>query len=219
MIAETITAETTIAETMIPAMTIPEMPTTISASLIPTTVTISAEITSSRKTPAPVPLALNPAVLWRVMAVTEVAEPETPAGDAVDLWPYRDRTVALLKRYGQASVEVGRLPSLLGREFFRSRITSYSKMSFEDIVILVLDVEMAIERLHPLHKKLIAMSVLEEFSFPEVAQLVPCPLRAVEREVPEALDRLSRMFLDGGLIRELPFGTRGEQSWGNSDIR
>jgi hypothetical protein len=38
-----------------------------------------------------------------------------------DLWPCRDRTVALLKRYAHSSVEVGRLPSLLGREFFRSR--------------------------------------------------------------------------------------------------
>jgi hypothetical protein len=209
-----------IAETMIPEATIPEMPAEISAAMtIPTTATISAEITSSRRTPAPIPLALNPAVLWRVMAVTEVAEPETPAGDAVDLWPYRDRTVALLKRYAQASVEVGRLPSLLGREFFRSRITSYSMMSFEDIVILVLDVEMALDHLDPLHKQLIAMSVLEDFSFPEVARLVPCPLRTVERELPEALDELSRLFLEGGLIRELPVGRRGAKSWGYSDPR
>ena len=41
----------------------------------------------------------------------------------MDLWPYRRRTVALLRRYARASVEVGRLPSLLGREFFRSRVS------------------------------------------------------------------------------------------------
>jgi len=61
--------------------------------------------------------------------------------------------------------------------------------------------------------------VLEEYNFPEAARLVPCPLRTVERELPEALDRLSRFFLDGDLIRGLPMGTRGEQSWGNADIR
>lgn len=121
----------------------------------------------------------------------------------IDLWPYRDRTVALLKRYARASVEVGRLPSLLGREFFRSRITSYSMMTFEDIVIFVHDVESALARLDWFHQRLIAMSVLEEFSFREVARLLPCPLRTVEREVPEALDALSRMFLDGGLLKEL----------------
>jgi hypothetical protein len=31
-----------------------------------------------------------------------------------DLWLYRKRTVALLKRYLRISIEVGRLPSLLG---------------------------------------------------------------------------------------------------------
>jgi hypothetical protein len=41
----------------------------------------------------------------------------------MELWPYRRRTVALLRRYSRASIEVGRLPSLLGREFFRSRVT------------------------------------------------------------------------------------------------
>jgi hypothetical protein len=33
-----------------------------------------------------------------------------------DLWLYRERTIALLKRYLRISIEVGRLPSLLGRD-------------------------------------------------------------------------------------------------------
>lgn len=36
-----------------------------------------------------------------------------------DLWLYRERTTALLRRYLRISIEVGRLPSLLGRELFR----------------------------------------------------------------------------------------------------
>ncbi len=121
----------------------------------------------------------------------------------IDLWPYRDRTVALLKRYARASVEVGRLPSLLGREFFRSRVTSYSMTSFEDVVIFVHDVESALARLDSFHQRLIAMNVLEDYSLPEVARLIRCPLRTVEREVPEAIDALSGMFLNGGLLNEL----------------
>ena len=35
-----------------------------------------------------------------------------------ELWIYRDRTTAMLRRYFRLSVELGRLPSLLGREFF-----------------------------------------------------------------------------------------------------
>lgn len=144
---------------------------------------------------------------WAVVLRAQ-AEPEVPAavlfaGTQVDLWPYRDRTVALLKRYGRVSVEVGRLPSLLGREFFRSRVTSYSMSSFEDMVIFVHDVESALTRLNSFQQRLIAMSVLEEYSLPEVARLVRRPLRTVEREFPEALDVLSSMFLEGGLLNEL----------------
>jgi len=60
--------------------------------------------------------------------------PEIPEGRS-DLWLYRERTVMMLRRYMRLSVEVGRLPSLLGREFFRSRVTSYSASTFEDTVI------------------------------------------------------------------------------------
>lgn len=142
------------------------------------------------------------------LAVVMQAQAEPPSvvlfGETeIDVWPYRDRTVALLKRYARASVEVGRLPSLLGREFFRSRVTSYAMTSFEDMVIFVHDVESALARLDSFHQRLIAMSVLEEYSLPEVARLIRRPLRTVEREVPEALDTLSRMFLVGGLLNEM----------------
>jgi len=120
----------------------------------------------------------------------------------LDMWPYRDRTVALLKRYARASVEVGRLPSLLGRECFRARVSSYPMTSFEDIVIFVHDMDTALGRLNPFQQRLIAMNVLEEYSLPEVARLLPCPLRTVEREVPDALDVLSRAFLASGLIKQ-----------------
>jgi DNA-directed RNA polymerase specialized sigma24 family protein len=140
---------------------------------------------------------------WSVMAHRELAEAALFAETEIDLWPYRDRTVALLKRYARASVEVGRLPSMLGREFFRARVTSYSMASFEDIVIFVHDVETALLRLDKFHQRLIAMTVLEEYNLPEAARLLPCPLRTVEREVPEALDALSGIFLEGGLLREM----------------
>ena len=45
---------------------------------------------------------------------------------------YRGRTVAMLRRYMRYSMETGRLPSLLGREFFRAKVTSYTVVTFED---------------------------------------------------------------------------------------
>lgn len=126
----------------------------------------------------------------------------------LDLWPYRVRTVALLRRYARASVEIGRLPSLLGREFFRSRVTSYSMGSFEDVVIFVTDMEHAIEELAALEKKLVAMSVLEEYSVPEMSRLLVCPQRTIERLLQGSIDQLSRILLSRGLLERLPDATR-----------
>jgi Sigma-70, region 4 len=122
----------------------------------------------------------------------------------MDLWPYRRRTIALLRRYGRASVEVGRIPSLLGREFFRTRVSSYTMRNFEDVVIFVADMDRAIAKLSDLEKKLLGMNVLEEYTLPEVARLLGYTQRTVERSLQEALDQLSRILLRCGLMDELP---------------
>src|SRR5207249_11102018 len=54
-----------------------------------------------------------------------------------ELWLYRDRTMGLLRRYRRISIEVGRLPSLLGREVFRTRVSSYHVTTFDAAVICV----------------------------------------------------------------------------------
>jgi hypothetical protein len=141
---------------------------------------------------------------WSLMGQAE-QPPSVLFGETeMELWPYRRRTVALLRRYARASVEVGRLPSLLGREFFRSRVTSYTMRNFEDVVIFVADMEQAIEKLNALEKKLLAMNVLEEYTIPEVARLLGCTQRTVERFLQDALDQLSRILLAGGLMEKLP---------------
>lgn len=123
-------------------------------------------------------------------------------GGDPDLWLYRDRTVALLKRYARLSVEVGRLPSVLGREFFRGHVTGYLVGTFEDVVIFVHDVERCLATLDDFSQKLIGKCVLMDYSRPEVARMLHIGLRTVERELSDALDRLSQLFLQGGILRE-----------------
>jgi hypothetical protein len=150
--------------------------------------------------------------LWNLMGQAE-PPPSVVFGETeMELWPYRRRTIALLRRYARSSVEVGRLPSLLGREFFRSRVTSYTMRNFEDVVIFVTDMEHAIEKLNALEKKLLAMYVLEEYTIPEVSRLLSSNQRMVERFVQDALDQLSRILLAGGLMEKLPMATRGRKS-------
>jgi hypothetical protein len=138
---------------------------------------------------------------------SDPANPPPPAellGHNPDLWLYRDRTVGMLRRYLRLSIEVGRLPSLLGREFFRTRVTSYTVSTFEDAVIFVHDVERILEKLDAFEKKIIAKVVFQDYSQEEAAQLLNCGVRTVARRFPETVDRLSEIFLDGGLLTRLP---------------
>lgn len=121
-----------------------------------------------------------------------------------DISIHRPHTIALLRRYFRLSVEVGRLPSLVGREFFRARVSSYKMQSFEDAVIFVHDVEQCLEQLDPLSKALLARVVLQEYTEEETARLLHCTRRHVVRLYPEALDRLTEIFLRVRLLKSLP---------------
>lgn len=129
-----------------------------------------------------------------------------------DLSLYRYRTIGLLKRYSRLSVEVGRLPSILGREFFRGKVTSYHVATFEDVVIFVHDVESSLEKLDKFEREVIAKVVLEDYSQEEAARLMRCTDRTVRRRFPEALDRLTAIFLQGGLLVWLPTNSPVEKT-------
>ena len=121
-----------------------------------------------------------------------------------DLWLYRERTIALLKRYLRISIEVGRLPSILGRELFRSKVTSYRMSSFEDAVIFVHDVERALDQLDNFGKDLVAVIMFQDYSQDEAAEVLRCARRTVCREFSETINKISELFLDGGLLNRLP---------------
>ena len=117
-----------------------------------------------------------------------------------ELSAYHDRTIALLRRYFRMSLEIGRMPSVLGREVFRARVTSYRVRTFEDAVIFVHDVEKCLEQLEPFSRQLIARVILQDYSYEEAAALVGCGERTVYRLLPLALDRLSEIFLGTKLL-------------------
>jgi hypothetical protein len=131
--------------------------------------------------------------LGRVQCGSDIPDPE--------LWVYRGRTTALLRRYFRLSIEVGRLPSMLGGEFFRAHLTYHRRYTFEDAVILVYDMERALEQLAHFGQQLIAWIVLQEYSQGEAARLLGCSRRTIARRFPEALDELSEILLRRGLLR------------------
>jgi DNA-directed RNA polymerase specialized sigma24 family protein len=121
-----------------------------------------------------------------------------------DVWLYRDRTAALLWRYTRLAVELGRLPSLLGREFFRARVSCYDAQTFEDSVIFVHDVECCLQLLDSADKILIAMLALEQNTQEETARSLRCTQGTISRHYGEALDRLSEIFLRREILAALP---------------
>src|SRR5579871_3650892 len=116
---------------------------------------------------------------------------------------YRGRTVAMLRRYMRTSIETGRLPSLLGKEFFRAKVTAYTVVTFEDRVIFVHDMEKCLERLDEFSQQLIARHILQEHDRWATARLLNCNEKTVRRLTPYALDRLADVLVKMGLLKAI----------------
>lgn len=121
-----------------------------------------------------------------------------------DLWLYRKKTTTLLRRYMRWSLEAGRVPSLLGRELFRSRISASSAVTFEERIIFLHDVEGCLERLQGFDRQIIARVVLQEHDHDAAARILQCDRKTIERRLPELIDELTDDFLRAELLERLP---------------
>lgn len=108
---------------------------------------------------------------------------------------YRKYTEGILRRYICMSMEVGRVPSLLGQEMFRGKVTSYCVRGFDDSVIFVHDVARCLERLDDEQQHLISRIALQQYTLGETAELMGLRPRTVVRRYAQAVDRLTRIFL------------------------
>lgn len=114
---------------------------------------------------------------------------------------YRNHTVVLLRKYFRMSLEVGRMPSLLGGELFRAKVTAYKVHTFEDSVIFVHDMEQSLQKLDALSQLLIARIYFEEFNHDEVATEFRITRRQVIRRMFEALDRTTEILVESRLLQ------------------
>ncbi|HLK33491.1 MAG TPA: sigma factor-like helix-turn-helix DNA-binding protein [Terriglobales bacterium] len=93
------------------------------------------------------------------------------------------------------SLEMGRLPSVLGREFFRARFKQQRHVTLEDAVIFVHDMEHCLEELDGFSQQVLVWVVLQGYSQEEISKLLGCARKTISRHVPEAIDRLSEILL------------------------
>lgn len=113
---------------------------------------------------------------------------------------YRKHTESMLRRYLYASMQVGRTPSLLSDSVGRGWISSRPVRTFEDAVIFVLDIESCLDKLGPLDRQMLSRIVLQEYTHAETASLLGMGVRTVSYKFPQALDRLTQLLLDAGLL-------------------
>ena len=131
---------------------------------------------------------------------------------------YRRKVVRMLYRYMRYSMDVGRLPSLVGREFFRSKVSKYTMVTFEDRVIFVHDMETCLNRLDDFTREVLGRVVLQEYDHEEAAQLLGCTRMTVHRKLLEGLDRLTDILLEVDLLSPIGEGEEkacqeGEESY------
>lgn len=119
---------------------------------------------------------------------------------------YRKYTEAMLRRYVRLSLSVGRMPALLGHDAFRGKMSTYRVRSFEDCVIFVYDVEKCLEKLDGFSQELIRRVALQEYTQGEAAGLLRVSLRTIVRRYGEAIDGLTRIFLEHRLLNVDPMG-------------
>jgi len=132
-----------------------------------------------------------------VASVVQVA-PVAPIAPGVAF--YRKYTEGMLRRYVRLSMEAGRAPSLLGREMFRGKVTSYRVHGFDDVVIFVHDVETCLGKLDKGQQHLIKRIALQEYTQNEVAGTMGLCLKTVTRRYARALDDLTEIFLKRKLL-------------------
>lgn len=116
----------------------------------------------------------------------------------------RTRTMVLLHRFLRTALSIGRMPSLVGREVFRTQVQARPASAFEDAVLFVCDIEKCLGTLAPLEQRLIAFCVLENRSEWEASRQFHASQGFISRHLGHALDTLHVTFCSRGLLPPMP---------------
>ena len=131
-----------------------------------------------------------------------------------ELWSevgiYRQYTIALLRRYFQMSIDLGKVPSVLGtKEFFRAKVSSRRGHTFEDVVVFVHDIDRCMDKLDIGSRWMVARFVFQEYTVEEVAETLRLSSKQVRRRYAAAIDGLSTLLLERDLLMSLDEKKKG----------
>jgi hypothetical protein len=109
---------------------------------------------------------------------------------------YRKYTEGMLRLYMRLTMEAGRVSSLLGQEMFHGKVSSCRLDTFDDGVIFIHDVEKCLEKLDGEQQRLISRVALQQNTVDETAKLMHLRPKTVIRRYRQAVDSLTRVFLE-----------------------
>ena len=115
---------------------------------------------------------------------------------------FRGQTLFMVRHFFEISCQLGRLPSLMGREFFRAKCTHHAIPSFEEQAVFNRDIELCLARLTDQQAEIITLVGLYDFSREDAAAMLGCSRAWASERLATALDRLSEIFLQAGLLSE-----------------
>jgi hypothetical protein len=151
------------------------------------------------------------------MSANDTARPRskvslrTPPKYAVDFDPepetvcYRGQTLAIVRHFFEMSCQLGRLPSILGREFFRAKVSHHAIPSFEDQALFAHDVQQALLKLEDEDVQVLTLVGFYDLTLEQAAALLGRSTGCLSQRYAEAIARLTQIFLDSGVLqRERP---------------
>lgn len=142
-------------------------------------------------------------MVWATAQVEKAEEVVECKTVTTSLAFYRKYTEALLRRYAHMALELARVPSLLGKEMFRGKVTSYVVHGFDDVVIFVHDMEKCLDKLNPQQQQLINRIAVQQYTQEEAASLMRLPVRTLLRRYDHTLDVLTKLLLERKLLEPL----------------
>ena len=128
-------------------------------------------------------------------------ETEADYGARAEAMFFRSQTIAIIRHFFEISSQIGRLPSILGREFFRARVSHHAIPSFEDQVLFVHDVERALGKLRERDAEVIALVGLFQYTLTEAAALLGRSRSTIFDRYADSIDHLAQLFLEAGLLK------------------
>jgi hypothetical protein len=122
---------------------------------------------------------------------------------------FRAHSLKLLRHYLRLSLDYGRIPSVLGGESMRARVSHTRMHTMEDETIFIHDMNRCLEKvLSEEELRMVALIVFMDYTFEEAAMKMHYSIRQTYRMFYDLMDRLTSAFFEREFLnREKLMGT------------